>query len=122
MVGMTTQERINDICAISGLSEEIVRRVMDAEKKSIVKSLRKGERANLIGRVVIRPEIRHRLQIGCEFENYIKLNASVAASLESMLGDLDGFEVSTESSSNDDVISQLRFMDEVRTSQISALV
>ena len=46
MTGMTTQERINDICNISGLSEEIVRRVMDAERKSVAKSLRKGERAN----------------------------------------------------------------------------
>ena len=121
MVGMTTQERINDICAISGLSEDIVRRVMDAEKRSIVKSLRKGERANLIGRVVIRPEIRHKLQVGGEFENYIKLSASVASSLEAMLDDLNGFEAGAESSNND-VISQLRIMDEVRTSQISALV
>ena len=92
MTGMTTQERINDICALSGLSEDIVRRVMNAEKKSIVKSLRRGERANLIGRVVIRPEIRRRLVVGGEFENYIKLTANVASSLESMLDDLSGFE------------------------------
>ena len=50
MVGMTTQDRLNDICEISGLSEDIVRRVFDAERQSIVKSLRKGERATLIGR------------------------------------------------------------------------
>lgn len=95
MLGMTTQERIEDICKISGLSEDIIRRVMNAEKESIAKSLRKGERANLIGRVVIRPELKHRLVVGGEFENYIKLNATVAASLESMLDDLSGFEVST---------------------------
>lgn len=92
MRGMTTQERIEDICKISGLSEDIVRRVMNAEKESITKSLRKGERANLIGRAVIRPEIRQKLLIGGEFEGYIKLSASVAASLESSLSDLTGFE------------------------------
>ena len=122
MVGMTTQERINDICALSGLSEEIVRRVMDAEKKSIVKSLRKGERANLIGRVVIRPEIRHRLLVGGEFENYIKLSANVASSLESMLDDLNGFENVVADASNDSAIEQLNFRDQVRMSQISALI
>lgn len=95
MQGMTTQERIEDISKISGLSEDIVRRVMNAEKESITKSLRKGERANLIGRVVIRPEIRQKLLVGGEFEGYIKLYASVAASLESALSDLTGFEVNT---------------------------
>lgn len=93
MVGMTTQERINDICELSGLSEDIVRRVMDAERRSVAKSLRRGERANLIGRAVIRPEIKRKLTVGGEFETYIKLNVSVAASLESMLDDLKNFEV-----------------------------
>lgn len=92
MVGMTTQERITDICNLSGLSEEIVRRVMNAEKESIAKSLRRGERANLIGRAVIRPELRKKLVIGGEMEPYIKLNVTVAASLESMLSDLSSFE------------------------------
>lgn len=95
MLGMTTQERIEDICNISGLSEDIVRRVMNAEKDSIAKSLRKGERANLIGRVVIRPEVKRRLVVGGEFETYIKLNATPAASLEAMLDDLSSFEVAT---------------------------
>ena len=92
MTGMTTQERILDICAISGLSEAIVRRVMDAEKQSVAKSLRKGERANLIGRAVIRPELKRRLTVGGEFETYIKLNVTAAASLEGMLDDISAFE------------------------------
>lgn len=96
MTGMTTQERINDICNISGLSEEIVRRVMDAERKSVAKSLRKGERANLIGRAVIRPELRRKLMVGGSFENYIKLSITPAASLESLLDDLSEFEPSNE--------------------------
>ena len=40
---------------------------MDAERKSVAKSLRKGERANLIGRAVIRPELRRKLMVGGSF-------------------------------------------------------
>ena len=101
MIGMTTQERINDICQISGLSEEIVRRVMDAERKSVAKSLRKGERANLIGRAVIRPEIKRKLLIGGEFESYIKLSITPASSLESMLDGLKEFETQDEKMHDD---------------------
>lgn len=93
MEGMTTQERIDDICKLSGLSEDIVRRVMDAEKKSIVASLKRGERATLIGRAVIRPELRPRLAVGGIMEHYIKLSISVAASLESMLEGVNKFEI-----------------------------
>lgn len=89
MTGMTTQERINDICKISGLSEEIVRRVMDAERKSVAKSLKRGERANLIGRAVIRPEVRRRLLVGGSFETYIKLSVSAAASLENLVSSIE---------------------------------
>lgn len=92
MLGMTTQERIDDICKISGLTEELVRRVLDAERQSVAQSLKRGERANLIGRVVIRPELRQKLLVGQEMKTYIKLNISPAASLESMLNDIEDFE------------------------------
>ena len=93
MNGMNTQERIDDICKISGLSEDIVRRVFDAERKSIVKSLRKGERATLIGRCVIRPSIRTKLEVGGTQKTYIKLSSDVTSSLQSYLTDLTDFEI-----------------------------
>ena len=113
MNGMTTQERYDDICRISGLSEDIVGRVFDAERQSIAKSLRKGERATLIGRCVIRPELRSKIDIGGESVQYIKLYASVATSMETMLKDLSGFEV--DDSAEEDIPGIL-------TTQISALV
>ena len=113
MNGMTTQERIDDICKISGLSEEIVRRVFDAERQSIAKSLRKGERATLIGRCVIRPEIRSKIEIGGQPVNYIKLYSNVAASMEALLKDMSGFEV-------DDIPQEE--IPGIITKQISALV
>lgn len=94
--GMTTQERIDDICAMSGLSEDIVRRVMDAERRSVVKSLKRGERANLIGRAVIRPSIKSKIAIGGDIDTYVKLSVSAAASLESLLADVKSFEVPAE--------------------------
>lgn len=100
MNGMTTKDRLDDICEISGLSEDIVRRVFDAERKSIVKSLRKGERANLIGRCVIRPEIRSKLEVGGSVKHYIKLHSSVAASMESFLSDLTDFEIDDNNADN----------------------
>ena len=133
MVGMTTQERIDDICKISGLSEDIVRRVMDAEKKSIIKSLRKGERATLIGRAVIRPEMKNKINpMGPEgkpcWETYIKLSASPASSLESSLKDLDKFEAPVvEGESNEAIIARLKEQreannEQIRTNQITALM
>lgn len=109
MKGMTTQDRLDDICQISGLSEDIVRRVFDAERQSIVKSLRKGERATLIGRCVIRPELRSKIEIGGIQRNYIKLHSSVANSMEAYLHDMTDFEVSTEDSSQavDVLINQI---------------
>ena len=113
MNGMTTQERIDDICKLSGLSEDIVRRVFDAERQSIAKSLRKGERATMIGRCVIRPEMRTRIEIGGNPVNYIKLHSSVAASMEALLKDISNFEV--DSDVDDDVPG-------IMVKQISALV
>ena len=114
MNGMTTQERLDDICKISGLSEDIVRRVFDAERQSIAKSLRKGERATLIGRCVIRPELRSKIEIGGRPVQYIKLYSTVAASMETLLKDMTGFE--TEDPSN------YEEMPGILTKQINALV
>lgn len=92
MKGMTTQERLDDICRISGLSEAIVRRVLDSERESIAKSLRRGERATLIGRCVIRPELRTKIEVGGFSRTYIKLYSQVSTSMESMMSDLSDFE------------------------------
>lgn len=89
--GMTVQERINDISARSGLSEHIVRRVIQAETESCVESLKRGERATLIGRCTIKPELRSKIVVGGTMENYIKIITSASKSLEDELKDLKGF-------------------------------
>ncbi len=92
MNGMTVQERIDDIVQKSGLSEEIVRRVLIAEKQSVVDSIKRGERATLIGRCVIVPELRSRLSVGNTFKKTLKLNVSIANSLMADLKEVEEFE------------------------------
>lgn len=94
MDGMTTQQRYDEICKLSGMSEAIVRRVLNAEKQSIINSLKRGERSTLIGRCVIRPEIKNKIKTGGELTNYIKLSIEVASSLKSNLDGMEEFEKS----------------------------
>lgn len=110
MVGMTTQERYDDICRISGMSEDIVRRVLNAEKKSIESSLARGERATLIGRCVIKPYIATRIAIGGTLETYIKMSAEPSATLKDSVVDLLEFK--------DSILEEVAG---VRVNQIEAL-
>jgi len=89
---MTVNERLEDISKISGFSVEIVRKVLNAEKESIAKSLKKGERATLIGRCTIEPFIRQKIKPGEGIISYIKLRASVSNVLSSEFEKIDKFE------------------------------
>lgn len=89
--GMTTQERLEDISKRAGLSIEICRRVLSAESDSIVESLKHGERATLIGRATLRPEMRQRLGFGGTVENSIRVKAEVSSSLEASLENITEF-------------------------------
>lgn len=102
MKGMSTQERYNDICRISGMSEDIVRRVLNAEKTSISNSLKRGERATLIGRVTIRPELRTKVEIGGAVKHYVKLKSEVSNALEADFLDIDHFENNEVNNNSDD--------------------
>lgn len=94
MLGMTTQERMEDISKRSGLSIDICRRVLNAETESIVNSLRHGERATLAGRVTLRPEMRQKVILNCEVRNVVKVKAEVSSALEARLADVQKFETS----------------------------
>lgn len=92
MTGMSIQDRYNDIVKISGLSEEIVRRVFKATRQSMVKSFKQGERATLPGIVTITPELRNRInEGGTSMTSYIKLKASASPALDTELEKVGGF-------------------------------
>lgn len=93
MRGMSVQERYDDISNLSGLSEDIIRRVFKATRQSIVKSIKRGERATVPGIVTIEPEIKTRINIGGQsMTKYIKLKANASQALDTELSKLQNFE------------------------------
>lgn len=54
---MTVSERIKDIAARTGLSELIVRTVIEAECESSAETLSRGETTTLLGRCIIKPAV-----------------------------------------------------------------
>ena len=99
MKGVSIQERYDDICEISGLSEEIVRRVFKATRESLVKSILQGERATLPGIVTLTPEIRNKIGAGgTNLIPYIKIKASASTALETEVAKQQGFSNPAEKS------------------------
>ena len=105
---MTTQERYEDIAKKSGLSVDIIKRVLIAERESVIESLKKGERATLVGRCAIKPEIKSKLVIGGKLEKYIDLKSEITPSLKTTLEELGEFEDSDLIDNYDDTGIRLR--------------
>lgn len=61
---MTVSDRIKDIAARTGLSELVVRSVIEAECESSAESLSRGETTALLGRCIIKPSVGVRLVAG----------------------------------------------------------
>lgn len=96
MAGMSIQERYDDIAAISGLSEEIIRRVYKATRQSVVKSLKKGERATIPGICTFTPELKDKINyktqdVGSVLTKYIKVKASASPALDTELEKVNNF-------------------------------
>lgn len=89
---MQAKDRYQEIAEISGMSEAVVRRVLEAEKESVINSLRRGERATLLGRCVMRPEMSQKLGFNGELVNEIKVKISVANAITSALKEVTEFE------------------------------
>lgn len=137
MTDITIQERYDDIAKRSGLSEDIVRRVLKASRESLAVSLKKGQRATLPGICTMVPEVRNKVELGADtMISYIKVKANPSAAMESELSKLGKFNSSDEEAfemeRQKQALSRLRFTkpDEksfesnygVRTNQISALL
>lgn len=96
MTGMSIQERYNDIAAISGLSEEIIRRVYKATRQSVVKSLKKGDRATIPGICTFTPELKDKINYKAQAEDdvltrYIKVKANASPALDTELERMNSF-------------------------------
>jgi uncharacterized protein YfkK (UPF0435 family) len=137
MAGMSIQDRYDEICKLSGLSEEVVRRVFKATKQSIANSLRQGESSTVPGIVTITPEVRQKLNIGGQsVTRYIKLKAKASSAIESEIANIDSFIQSKAELSKEEYEAEMQsklFLKDpilnapeeaqgVRVSQINALL
>ena len=92
MAGMSIQDRYDDISRISGLSEDVVRRVLKATRESMAKSIKHGERVTLPGIVTMTPVLKNRIDLGGQsMTSYIKIKASASPALTTELEKLDKF-------------------------------
>ena len=140
MADMGIQDRYDDICARSGLSEEIIRRALKASRESLAQSLKKGERATLPGICTMIPEIRHRIdhssELGGTVTKYTKVKAIPSSAMETEMEKIQQFNTTTIDEAlkieEEEVMQKLNFLDAgkvnnpktygVRTAQINALL
>lgn len=115
---MTVNERLEDISRLSGFSIEIIRKIQQAELESVLSSLKKGERATIIGRCTIEPCIRSKIKPGVGIVDYVKAKASVSHVISDELEDLRGFEKSDANSESSKLLNQPG----IATIQIQSLV
>lgn len=134
---ISVQERYDDISKISGLSEDIIRRVLKASRESLAKSLTKGDSATLPGICTITPEVKNRINIGGQsMTSYIKLKAKASNAMESELAKVKEFvkqdDLERQQNEEKEMLGRLNIVDSsdikayktnaVRTTQISALL
>jgi nucleoid DNA-binding protein len=83
-----TLERIKNEC---GLSEDIIKRVQQAETAVIIDCLKHGERINITGRGSYRPEIRNKISVGGNVEKEIRVQFNISSMIKNALMEYDGF-------------------------------
>ena len=117
---MTVTERIIDIQKRTGLSENIIRFLLKAETDSVINSLKKGEKATLIGRCTFTPVKKSKLDIGGNLNTCLRVSVKASTKIENILRETEDFE------NNEDQDIQLRELSEKESklllSQIKDLV
>lgn len=132
MGNISVQERYSEIARLSGFSEDIVRSILKACKKSLASSLVRGERATLPGICTMKPERHTRLKTNAagepEVEEFIKVKVTPSNTMDSEIAEICEIQArkSEEAASTPDV-SELNFVDNIkpegiRVRQIEALL
>jgi hypothetical protein len=115
---MTVSERIEDIKARTGLSEQIIRTVLNAETDSVIASLERGERAVLMGRCAFTPRITSRTDVSGETVNHIGVSAKASSRISGYLFSKREFAENKFTSIED---TMLNYDDNIRLFQIEEL-
>ena len=82
---MTVSGRLQDIEQRTGLSENIIRRVLKAETESVIDSLKRGERATLIGRCTFVPTKKDLLEVGGTVTSCIRVSVKPSPKIEDVM-------------------------------------
>lgn len=88
---MTVGERIKDIENRTGLSEKIIRTVLEAETQSVMESLERGEKATLIGRCTFTPAVTTRVVNEDEKSYHLRASAKVSSRISNYLFSKDKY-------------------------------
>lgn len=95
---MTVRDRLQDISERSGFSESIVRAVLDAERESIIESLKRGEKATLIGRCTLIPTMRNKLiNTEMRLERYVAVTAKPSSIIKAEMGKVSEYKSTNDS-------------------------
>jgi hypothetical protein len=115
MEKMTLQKRYEDIAERSGLSENVVKRVLSAQADSVIASLKRGETATVPQLVVIKPSISRCFKRGTLIEtDYIKVKPAALESLKQKMEKEAGFTEEEEDEYTED--------ENIRVAQIGSLM
>lgn len=121
---MTTTERVKDIEKRSGLSEQVVRAVLRAERESMMDSLKRGERVTLLGRCTVTPfkrgvpvSVDGTLQI----KNYLRASARPLPSVLSELKACSDYNREEADVESPESIQELMEKHGITIMQLSAL-
>jgi hypothetical protein len=88
----TIPERIQDICNRSGLSADIVKRVLSARADSIMDDLMHGMRVVDYGVCSLKPEVTKKIGIG-GMKDYVSVTCSVSPKIIDTLNSIEGYKV-----------------------------
>lgn len=90
----TINERIQDICNRSGLSADIVNRVMDARAESILDDLKNGMRVVDYGVCSLTPTVGQKVGIG-GIHNVVAVKCKVSPKITDTLNEVPDYQVDT---------------------------
>jgi len=105
----TQKQRIDDICERSGLSEEIVKRVLEEDSKSVEESLVRGERVVLYGKCSMTPVLVNKLGLGGVINTFVDVKCKVSPTLVNNLNKVDGYKIARDKSRDNLLVKTISF-------------
>ena len=122
---MTKSERVADIAKRCNLSEDMVNAVLNAERDSMMESLKHGQRVTLAGRVTVDPVIRRKMEYNSNGEMvctpYVAASAKPLGSVLDELAKAKEFNVDESYIDEQNEINKLMKDNHIAVMQLTSL-